>query len=255
LKLGDKIFWGLVVPNVLLGMFIVWPYLDVSRSRRYAHRRFGLSMMLIFLTIMLFLSYMGTPKYGVDTAGDQEIAQALAPVEGVGPLRALPYDAWVNGTYCTDNLNQDHQLPLVNWGAASAPVPLLPDTSKPVTCQAVPEGRLHELMETYKGLMDRYSGKLPNAVGVLNVVDNQTTSGDAQNTKRIDIQIIWNLAELDVNRNLQYETDANGQKAVMLHMVERAVDANGTKQTAPAIQTSGKQVFVNHLSEYHSTGE
>src|SRR5262245_33084659 len=100
LKLGDKVFWGLVVPTVLLGAFLVWPYLDVGPSRRYAHRRFALSMMLIFITIMLFLSYMGTPKYGVDTAGDQEIAQELAPVEGIGAVRLMAYDSWVNGTFC-----------------------------------------------------------------------------------------------------------------------------------------------------------
>src|SRR5690349_6651512 len=121
LKLGDKIFWGLVVPNVLLGMFLVWPYLDVAPSRRYIHRRFALSLMLIFILAMLLLTYMGTPKYGVDTAGDQEIAQELAPVEGVGPVRSLRFTDWVNGTYCTDDLNKDHQLPIVEWGAAAPP--------------------------------------------------------------------------------------------------------------------------------------
>jgi len=80
LKLGDKIFWGLVIPTGLLGAFLVWPYLDVAPSRRYAHRRLALSMMLLFITIMFFLTYMGTPKYGVETSGDQEIAQSLAPV-------------------------------------------------------------------------------------------------------------------------------------------------------------------------------
>ncbi len=254
LKLGDKIFFGLVIPNVLLGMFMVWPYLDVGRSRRYSHRRLALSMMLIFITVMLFLSYMGTPKYGVDTAGDQEVAQSLAPVEGVGPVRAMTYDSWVNGTYCTDNLNQDHQLPIVNWDAPAAPVLLLPDTRTPVTCQKVPDGPMRDLMNKYVELMDRHDEKLPNAVGILNVADNQLTDS-GQDTKRIDIQIIWNQAELDANRNLQYETGPNGQQTVKLHLVQRAVDANGTQQQAPQIQVSGKQVFVNRLSEYHDVGE
>lgn len=252
LKLGDKVFFGLVIPNVLLGLFLVWPYLDVARSRRYAHRRLALSLMLIFITVMLFLSYMGTPKYGVETAGDQEVAQALAPVEGVGPVRGMVYDQWVNGTYCTDNLDADHALPIVNWGAAPAAVPLLPDTSKPVTCQKVPAGPMHDLMQQYADLMTKYGEKLPNAVGILYVTDNQLTDS-GQDTKRIDIQIMWYQAELDKDRNLQYET-VNGKQQIKLHMVQRAVDANGTQQQAPQIQVSGKQVFVNALSEYHDVG-
>lgn len=96
LKLGDKILFGLVIPTVLLIAFFVYPYLDVAKSRRYAHRRFQLSLMLSFIFVMWLLSYMGTAKWGVDTAGDQEMVQALAPMEGVGPVRAMPYDAWVN---------------------------------------------------------------------------------------------------------------------------------------------------------------
>jgi ubiquinol-cytochrome c reductase cytochrome b subunit len=252
LKLGDKIFWGLVVPNVLLGLFLVWPYLDVAPSRRYAHRRFGLSMMLLFITVMLFLTYMGTPKYGVETSGDQEIAQNLAPVEGVGPVRATPYNAWVDGIYCTDLLTKDHPLPndLIEWGGVQAPVPLYPDTTKPVMCQAVPEGQMRELMEIYRGEVERHGEKLPNVVGILTVTDNQMTANNLQDLKRIDIKMIWHVAELDPNRNLQYEV-VDGQRKVKLQIVERQVDDTGAKQLAPAIQTSGKQVFVNRLSEYH----
>jgi quinol-cytochrome oxidoreductase complex cytochrome b subunit len=255
LKLGDKVFWGLVVPTVLLVTFMIWPYLDVSPSRRYAHRRFGLSLMLLFITAMLFLTYMGTPRFGVDTAGDQEVAQALAPVEGVGPLRELPFDAWVNGTYCTDDLTKDHALPIVDWGAQQPPVPLYPDTSQPVTCQAVPEGRLRDLMQTYKDLMVRWGARLPGAVGILHVQDDQKTQNSAQDLKRIDIKIIWYLAALDANNQLQYETGPDGKQQVKLQTVERQIDANGNKAVAPVIQTSGKIVFVNRLSEYHGGGE
>ncbi len=235
LKLGDKIFWGLVIPTGLLGAFFVWPYLDVARSRRYAHRRFGLSMMLIFLVIMLFLTYMGTPKYGVDTAGDQEIAQELAPVEGVGPVRALPFDAWINGTYCTDDLDHNHILgqsenfkaDLVEWGAPEPPVLILPDTRQPVNCQAVPAGLMHDrIMEEYVSQIKRWGTKLPNIVAILNVSDNQKTN-----------------------------PDDNGQTGKpKLRMVNRQVsDKTENVAQAPAIQDSGKTIFINRLSEYHET--
>src|SRR5262249_51862753 len=139
LKLGDKIIMGLILPGVLAAMFFIWPYIDIGPSRRYTNRRFALSMMLLFCTGMLFLTYMGTPKYGVDTSGDQEIGQELAPVEGVGPVRSLAYEDYQNGTFCTDNLDADHQLALINWGAADEPVPSFPDIRKPVSCQKVPD--------------------------------------------------------------------------------------------------------------------
>ncbi len=251
LKLGDKIFFGLVIPTVLLILFFIWPYLDVARSRRYAHRRFGLSMMLIFITVMLFLSYMGTPKFGVDTAGDQEVAQELIPVEGVGPVRAMPYDDWQNGTYCTDDLTKDHPLPtnLIEWGVPPSVTTPRPDLSKPVTCQAVPEGRLRELMQEYLNSMDKWDTKLPHAVGILNVSDNQLTTTQ-QDLKRIDVRIVWNLPVLDANGQVQKGTDGQPK----LQVIKRVVDDKGTKADAPAIQDSGKQVFVDRLSDYHNTG-
>ncbi|MEP7284603.1 MAG: cytochrome bc complex cytochrome b subunit [Chloroflexota bacterium] len=252
LKIGDKIFWGLVIPTVLLGLFFVWPYLDVARSRRYANRRFALSLMMFFLVFMLFLSYMGTPRYGVDTAGDQEIAQDLAPMEGVGAVRAMRFDSWVNGTYCTDDLTKDHMLPIVNYGGVAAPVALLPDLTKPVMCQAVPEGPMMDLMNEYLQVKKNRDEKLPSSVGILNVSDQQTTKSGTD-LKRIDIQVIWYAPDVNADRQLQF-VDQNGQKAVKLKMVNRPVDDKGTKELAPAILTSGKFIFLDKLSEYHSEG-
>lgn len=254
LKLGDKILFGLVLPNVLLGMFLVWPYLDVGKSRRYAHRKFQLSLMLVFCWAMLFLSYFGTAKWGVESSGDVEVVQALAPMEGVGTIRAFPWDEWVNGTYCTDNLDADHQLPMVQWGGAQSLPPLLPDTTTPVMCQKVPEGEMRHLMEEYAREMDRWDAELPNAIGILHVSDMQTE------LKRIDLKVIWNTPRLDErgepivgeNGNLellmvdsQYKPDGTQE-----------YDANGLPLTfsVPAIQTSGKSVFVNRKSEYQDVG-
>lgn len=259
LKLGDKVMFGIIIPTILLGAFLVWPYMDVAPSRRYAHRRWTLSLMLTFCAVMFFLTYMGTPKWGVETAGDQEMAQSMAPAEGAGPVRAMTYDDWPKGgtfTYCTDNLLADHQLPITFWDEIAPPVPLLPDTSKPVTCQAVPEGKIRDLMEEYKGFVDHFGAKLPNVVGMLTISDNQVTNNDQTNLKQIDIKIIWNTPELDANRNLQHNEDGS----VKLHMVMADHDMLGNQKTndtgqviqvsVPGIQDSGKTVFVDKQSEY-----
>ncbi|HVO42425.1 MAG TPA: hypothetical protein VMT34_07370, partial [Aggregatilineales bacterium] len=257
LKLGDKIFFGLVIPSVLLGLFFIWPYLDVGTSRRYTHRRFALSMMLLFITGMLFLTYMGTPKYGVETTGDQEVGQNLAPVEGVGPVRALAFEDYRNGTYCTDDLDEPHALKLVEWGAAPLPVPLYPDTSVPVMCQPVPDS-MRGLMEEYQSQISSYDDKLPNMVGILNVMDWQT------GLKRVDIKMIWNVPDLDANKNLQKNADGSIKFVQKQYQVPE-LDANGlprrdasgnitgslTPVTAAAVSSSGKTLFLNQDSEYH----
>lgn len=106
LKLGDKVVMGIVLPTVIFGLFFVLPYIDLTPSRRYAHRR----MMLTAATVTTFawtvLTYMGTPWYGVDTAADIEIAQELIPMEGVGAVRAVPFDQWAaNVTVFDENDN------------------------------------------------------------------------------------------------------------------------------------------------------
>lgn len=94
LKLGDKVFMGIVVPTILFGLMFVFPYLDMTPSRRYAHRRFTLSIAAFTVFGWVILTYMGTPWYGVETAADIEVAQELIPQEGVGPARSVPYDEW-----------------------------------------------------------------------------------------------------------------------------------------------------------------
>ncbi|KAB2906054.1 MAG: cytochrome bc complex cytochrome b subunit [Anaerolineae bacterium] len=95
LKLGDKVLMGVVLPTIIFGFLFVMPYIDTTRSRRYAHRRVAISLGLITVVLLVVLTYMGTPWYGVDSAADQEALQELIPVEGVGPIRAVPYDELV----------------------------------------------------------------------------------------------------------------------------------------------------------------
>ncbi|MBX3061464.1 MAG: cytochrome bc complex cytochrome b subunit [Anaerolineae bacterium] len=250
LKLGDKILFGLVIPTGLLIAFIVYPYIDVAPSRRYAHRRLVLSMMLTFCFVMFLLTYMGTGKWGVVTSADQEIGQELAPMEGVGPARALPYDEYALGTFCTDNLDQDHQLPLVQWDAVRASTDtLLPDTTKPVMCQAVPEGGIRELMEDYQHMVEKWAGgKLINTVGVLTVQQVQP------DLKRVDIKVIWNTPEVDAAKN----PIRNDDGTLKMVMVDSSFDDQGNKLDTPRqvgqIQASGKTIFISRLSEYQGGG-
>lgn len=268
LKLGDKIFWGLVIPTILLGIYFVWPYLDVTPSRRYAHRRAALSLSLLFITAMLFLTYMGTPKYGVDTAMDQEIAQKLAPVEGVGPLRAVPFAQLQAGTYCTNSLEREsklsirEQLPPAN---VSAPHP--DSFGNEVTCMVMPEKMpaLQSILHEFEELIAEGQAKLPGAVGVLTISDDQTSTAGSTNLKRIDIKIIWNVPEVNDKKEILRNDDGT-VKLKMITMDVPELNADGTpktnadglpvinKVTVPAVTSSGKTIYVNKASEYFNYG-
>jgi quinol-cytochrome oxidoreductase complex cytochrome b subunit len=249
LKLGDKILFGLVIPTGLLGAFIIWPYLEVGKSRRYAHRRLGLSLMCGFCFVMFLLTYAGTGKWGVASSADQEIMQELAPMEGIGPARAIPFDEMTPGTYCTDNLDADHALPLVDWnGQAPAANGVLPDVTKPVTCQAVPEGALREFMEEYQHTVESWGhGHLINPVGIYRIADDQP------GLKRVDMRVIWNVPELDENKQTILE---NGQPKMQI--VEYKVDEQGnpieTPRMAGAVTSTGKTFYISRASEYQGGG-
>jgi quinol-cytochrome oxidoreductase complex cytochrome b subunit len=99
LKIGDKVIWGIVLPNIAIGFLIVFPYLEVGPSRRYGHRRIGLSIGVLSVAAIVILSYMGTPWYGVPTSPEQEAVATLLPQTHPGPIRLVDWNELETGTY------------------------------------------------------------------------------------------------------------------------------------------------------------
>lgn len=99
LKLGDKVIWGIIVPNIAIGFLLLFPYIEVGPSRRYGHRRVGLSIGLLSVAALVTLTYMGTPHYGVPTSPEVEAVAALLPQTQPGPLREADWDELDIGTY------------------------------------------------------------------------------------------------------------------------------------------------------------
>ncbi len=95
LKLGDKVLMGVVLPTIIFGFMFVMPYIDTTKSRRYAHRRVAITLGLVCVFLIIVLTYMGTPWYGVDSAADTDAMQEIIPGEKVGPVRAVPYEELV----------------------------------------------------------------------------------------------------------------------------------------------------------------
>jgi len=117
LKLASKEFIAFVFIPVLAVAFFIMPYLEVGKSRRYADRRVGLSVTMLFIAFMLVSNWMGSPEYLVQTTPELEVAQELIPQEGHSHLLQTPYEALVPGTYrpgetVTGNEHLTHALHL-----------------------------------------------------------------------------------------------------------------------------------------------
>jgi len=104
LGIDSKTFWGVIFPTILVGLLLLWPYLDYNPSRRYGDRRLALAAMFVVIAIMVISSYMGTPGFAVTTAPQIEIGHEFMPGEQVGPVRAIPFDQMLEGTWSTQDL-------------------------------------------------------------------------------------------------------------------------------------------------------
>jgi ubiquinol-cytochrome c reductase cytochrome b subunit len=108
LKLGSKVFWGLVFPGLIFGFLAVMPYLDATPSRRYADRRVAMTVCYILLAALVIFSYWGLPTVGVETSGDIEVLAEMIPEEHAGVMRPIPFDQLVPGAYTTGQLHGDN---------------------------------------------------------------------------------------------------------------------------------------------------
>jgi ubiquinol-cytochrome c reductase cytochrome b subunit len=99
LKLGDPALMGIVIPTLVFAILFAVPYIDRNPYRMMSKRPIAVALGLLFVAAVLILSYVGTPLYGIETPPAVRIVQDLAPEEGMGELRAVPYDQLVPGVY------------------------------------------------------------------------------------------------------------------------------------------------------------
>lgn len=162
LKLGDPALMGIVIPTLVFALLFAVPYIDRNPYRMMSRRPIAVSLGLLFVVVLAVLTYMGTPLYGIETPAAVRIVQDLAPEEGIGPLRAIPYDQLQPGVYevgLTDATELPLQLGLV-------------------------------FVEFEKRVLEaEEAGALPNAEAVMLVEDWQA------DLKKVTPRIIWTDSE------------------------------------------------------------
>jgi len=250
LKLGDKTFWGVIFPGILLGFLMVVPYIDLNPARRFANRRLAFSISFLMLAILVVTSYMGLAEFGVATAPDQEILNELTfePAHNhMGLLRPVSFDQLTTGAFTTreisggtlqgadgvtefnDLLQQGDELQhlLDHLSAGYLDLPTLRFTPVPASA---PE--LRHVMEEFTHLLEGEQVELLDSWGVVIITPNQS------DLKRIDIVINWQEVEIEGGQPV---LDDNGDPIPVFN-----------EDGSPVRRTSSKHLFINEASGYFS---
>ena len=98
LKLGDKMLVVGFIPLLMIAFFVM-PYFEVGKSRRYADRRVGITVSMLFIAFMLVSNWMGTPEYRVASSPDREVSIEVLPEEGASLMMAVPFEEMQVGAY------------------------------------------------------------------------------------------------------------------------------------------------------------
>lgn len=169
LKLGDKLVMGIILPGALVTLLIAVPYIDRNPSRLFVKRPVAVSLGILGILVLLVLSYMGTPQYGIETPAATRILQDLAPEEGTGPLHKVPFDQLQQGTYIVNETPTENLCPELDFGC--------------------PE--LEEVFAEYTRMVNASieSGALPNGEAVMLIEDWQA------DLKKVTMRILWDDPE------------------------------------------------------------
>ena len=249
LKLGDKVFWGIIFPTIALGFLAVMPYLDTTPSRRFAHRRTAMTIGFLMISGTTILSYMGLSEFGVKNSADSEILHELnqPPAHNhMGKLLPVPFDQMVVGMYTTRQLEAEAGQENAVVSAFNQEIAdngrgtllfnqlngndFLPITSLNFTPIPADAPELHRALEFFEEELQNRQDELRNAWGGIIITQQQN------GLKRLDSFIVWEEVAIE-NGKVVYGT--NGQPVPVL-------DDNGQ----PVLRVNADHIFIHEESQY-----
>jgi ubiquinol-cytochrome c reductase cytochrome b subunit len=116
LKLGDKTIMGIILPTIIILLLLAIPYIDRNPHRLLFKRPLAVSLGIVAALTLIVLSYMGTPLWGINTPAATRIIQDLAPEEGTGPLREIPFEQLQPGIYEVNGTDATNMCPHLDFG-------------------------------------------------------------------------------------------------------------------------------------------
>lgn len=142
LKLGDKTLMGIILPTIIFGLLFAVPYIDRNPHRSLHKRPLAVAIGLLTVLVLVVLSYMGTPGFGIETPVATRIVQDLAPEEGTGPLHSIPFDQMQTGVYEVNVTQPVRMCPQLDFGCAELEAVFAEYTRR--INQATEDGRLSD---------------------------------------------------------------------------------------------------------------
>jgi quinol-cytochrome oxidoreductase complex cytochrome b subunit len=166
LKLGDKILMGIIIPTILVVVLVGIPYIDRNPHRIIYKRPVAVAIGILAVLVLVVLSYMGLPQYGIESDAATRIIQDMAPEEGVGPLREVPFDQLVAGSYEVGITPTVDMCPSLDFGCP----------------------QFEEVFRFYGDYVDEMvgRGRLPAENQAIMVIEDWQ-----QNLKKITMRILW----------------------------------------------------------------
>jgi ubiquinol-cytochrome c reductase cytochrome b subunit len=250
LKLGDKVLWGIIFPTIYLVFLAVWPYIDTTPSRRWAHRRVALTVGLSLMSVTVILSYMGLSEFGVVNSADVNILHHLTmePAHNhIGILRPVPYDELTPGVYTTRQFEAEEgdvanvvnafNVEIEENGTrefAQTYLGIQNHLELPGTMTFTPfndtGSELYHVIEEFHHEIENVNRELYNGWGGMVVTEPQT------NLKRVDVFIVWQEVQIEAGRPV---LDASGN-------VQPVLDEAGN----PIWRISAQTVYIHRDSQY-----
>ncbi|MCI0519435.1 MAG: cytochrome b N-terminal domain-containing protein, partial [Chloroflexi bacterium] len=178
LKLGDKTLMGIILPTVIVAVLVGVPYIDRNPHRSLYKRPLAVAVGLLFSLLIIVLSYMGLPEYGIQTPAATRIIQDLAPEEGLGPLRSVPFDELAPGVYEVADPISKGVCPKTETLPFGCPelTAVFADYSRRVLTAATDTS-----LQPFE--------RLPNAAAVMVIEDWQA------DLRKVTLRIVWNDVE------------------------------------------------------------
>jgi quinol-cytochrome oxidoreductase complex cytochrome b subunit len=175
LKLGDKSLMGIILPTLIVILLVMVPYIDRNPYRSLSKRPIAVGLGILAVLILVVLSYMGLPEYGIKLDAATRVVQDMAPEEGVGPLREISFDQLRPGVYEVNGSNVELMCKDLDYGC--------------------PE--LEEVFALFSEKINQYkeSGALPEGQAFLVIEDWQFDEQGSPTLKKITLRVVWQVIE------------------------------------------------------------
>jgi len=175
--LNSKVIMGIIIPTILVALLVGLPYIDRNPYRGLWKRPWAVAIGVFSLLVLVVLSYMGLPEFGIEMEPAQRIVQDMTPQEGEGPLQHVAFAELQPGSYEVNAIEPINMCPNLDFG-----------------CPALEgfwdnfSGRINKAVDT---------GMLPEETQAVMVIEDW-----AQDLKKVTLRIVW-PGEGDVSKSYE----------------------------------------------------